>query len=216
MLFTTRYGGVSEGPYASLNLGERTGDDPSAVATNLARLRGRIAVPIARCAQVHGRDVVRLTDLPDGARPKADGIATNVAASPRSFSPPTACPSRSARPAPSRWSTPAGAAWPAASLEEGVAALRDLGATGPVSAAIGPGAGGCCYEVGDEVRAAFADVPEAPRPHAWTCQAVARAKLSPPASPRSRTPASAPSATSASSPTAGTAAPPAAREASRG
>ena len=34
VLFTTRHGGVSEGPFASLNLGERTGDDPEAVAAN--------------------------------------------------------------------------------------------------------------------------------------------------------------------------------------
>ena len=44
-------------------------------------------------------------------------------------------------------------------LAEGVAALRDLGAEGPVTAAIGPGARGCCYEVGEEVHAAFADIP---------------------------------------------------------
>jgi len=30
-----------------------------------------------------------------------------------------------------------------------------------VQAAIGPGAAGCCYEVGEEVRARFADVPGA-------------------------------------------------------
>ena len=36
-------------------------------------------------------------------------------------------------------------------IAAGVAALRELGADGPLRAAIGPGAGPCCYEVGDEV-----------------------------------------------------------------
>jgi polyphenol oxidase len=42
-------------------------------------------------------------------------------------------------------------------LAEGVAAVRELGADGSLAAAIGPGAGPCCYEVGDDVHAAFAD-----------------------------------------------------------
>lgn len=42
-------------------------------------------------------------------------------------------------------------------LEEGVRALRELGARPPLAAVIGPGARGCCYEVGDEVRAAFGE-----------------------------------------------------------
>jgi polyphenol oxidase len=40
-------------------------------------------------------------------------------------------------------------------LEEGVRALRELGGGGEITAAIGPGAGVCCYEVGDEVHAAL-------------------------------------------------------------
>jgi YfiH family protein len=40
-------------------------------------------------------------------------------------------------------------------LEEGVRVLRELGGQGPISAAIGPCAGVCCYEVGEEVHAAF-------------------------------------------------------------
>ena len=39
-------------------------------------------------------------------------------------------------------------------IANGVDALRALGAE-RIAAAIGPGAGPCCYEVGDEVRAAF-------------------------------------------------------------
>jgi YfiH family protein len=38
---------------------------------------------------------------------------------------------------------------------EGVAAVRELAGAAPLSAAIGPGAGPCCYEVGDEVHSAF-------------------------------------------------------------
>ncbi|HEV3318327.1 MAG TPA: polyphenol oxidase family protein [Solirubrobacteraceae bacterium] len=41
-------------------------------------------------------------------------------------------------------------------LEEGVLALRELGGEGDIAAIIGPGAGPCCYEVGEEVHAAFA------------------------------------------------------------
>lgn len=40
-------------------------------------------------------------------------------------------------------------------LEEGVQALREVGASEPFAAVIGPGARGCCYEVGDEVREAL-------------------------------------------------------------
>ncbi|HST34744.1 MAG TPA: polyphenol oxidase family protein [Solirubrobacteraceae bacterium] len=41
-------------------------------------------------------------------------------------------------------------------LEEAVRALHKLGATGPIEAVVGPCAGACCYEVGEEVHAAFA------------------------------------------------------------
>ena len=41
-------------------------------------------------------------------------------------------------------------------LEEGVRALTEIGVNGPLAAAIGPGARACCYQVGDEVREAFA------------------------------------------------------------
>ncbi len=40
-------------------------------------------------------------------------------------------------------------------VDEGVRAVRELGAEGPLSAAMGAGARQCCYEVGDDVRAAF-------------------------------------------------------------
>ena len=39
VVFTTRRGGVSAGPYASLNLGFLTDDDPAAIAENRARVQ---------------------------------------------------------------------------------------------------------------------------------------------------------------------------------
>lgn len=40
-------------------------------------------------------------------------------------------------------------------LEEGVVALRDVGGRGEIVAIVGPCVGACCYEVGEEVHAAF-------------------------------------------------------------
>ncbi|MFZ1153525.1 MAG: polyphenol oxidase family protein [Solirubrobacteraceae bacterium] len=40
-------------------------------------------------------------------------------------------------------------------LEEGVRALREVGGQGEIVAFVGPCAGACCYEVGEEVHAAF-------------------------------------------------------------
>src|SRR5205807_8035757 len=41
-------------------------------------------------------------------------------------------------------------------VDEGVRAVRELGSAGPVQAAVGPGAGACCYEVSEEVHELFA------------------------------------------------------------
>jgi YfiH family protein len=41
-------------------------------------------------------------------------------------------------------------------LEEGLRAVREVGGRGDVVAVVGPCAGACCYEVGEEVHAAFA------------------------------------------------------------
>ncbi len=57
-LVTTRQGGCSVGPYASLNLGIAVGDAPERVADNRARLQALL--PAAPCwlRQVHGARVV--------------------------------------------------------------------------------------------------------------------------------------------------------------
>jgi polyphenol oxidase len=65
-------------------------------------------------------------------------------------------------------------------LEQGVRALREIGGGRTLVAAIGPGAGVCCYEFGEEVHRAFAGVPGGERFRRGgniDLRAIARAKL---------------------------------------
>jgi polyphenol oxidase len=65
---TTRAGGSSIGPYAGLNLGSRTADDPAAVEANRRRLRAALPAEPKWLRQVHGCDVVdadALADIPE-------------------------------------------------------------------------------------------------------------------------------------------------------
>lgn len=57
-LSTTRHGGVSEGPYASLNLASHVGDAPEAVADNRAILGRQLPMEPLWLTQVHGTTVV--------------------------------------------------------------------------------------------------------------------------------------------------------------
>lgn len=61
--FTERTGGVSAAPYASLNLGDRCGDDPASVAENRRRALATLgaedlAARLVNPHQVHGENVV--------------------------------------------------------------------------------------------------------------------------------------------------------------
>jgi len=55
---TTRDGGVSAAPWASLNLGDHVGDDPAQVAANRARLRQHLPSEPGWLKQVHSATVV--------------------------------------------------------------------------------------------------------------------------------------------------------------
>jgi YfiH family protein len=73
--FTTRVGGVSQGRYATLNIGSRWGDDPEAVAENLRRVAAAAEFELGRLVcvrQVHG-DVVLAADEVD-ASSEADAL----------------------------------------------------------------------------------------------------------------------------------------------
>ncbi|OGA26047.1 MAG: hypothetical protein A3I02_14625 [Betaproteobacteria bacterium RIFCSPLOWO2_02_FULL_67_26] len=69
-LITTRAGGVSREPFASLNLGLRTADDPQAVAANRQRLRECLPQDPKWLRQVHGGGVVEADTLTNA--PEAD------------------------------------------------------------------------------------------------------------------------------------------------
>jgi YfiH family protein len=150
--FTTRVGGVSQGAYRSLNLGLWTEDDPDAVREN--RRRAADGHPLAYGRQVHGTAVVR-ADGPTKRPVEADGQVTDV--------PGLAAMVLTADCLPIALAGDGvvamlHAGWRGLAngvLEEGVRALREVGGDAPLHAAIGPGAGACCYEVGDEVAECF-------------------------------------------------------------
>lgn len=68
---TTREGGVSLGPYASLNLAAHVGDDEANVRENRRRLRGRLPAEPLWLDQVHGNRCVRAECSQPGVRADA-------------------------------------------------------------------------------------------------------------------------------------------------
>ena len=164
-LVTTRHGGESTGPYASLNLGGRTGDDPAAVRRNRARAAALLASDSRRLVfgrQVHGAKVAQVPrDFAGGAFDDTDALVTNARGTPLVIL--TAdCAAiflfDSARCAigiaHAGWrGTVAGIA------ARAVRRMHDAFGTAPgdLIAAIGPSIGPCCYEVGAEVIAAVDD-----------------------------------------------------------
>jgi YfiH family protein len=79
--FTDRYGGVSSGPYAELNLGGHVGDDPAAVLENRHRVAAALGLDGGRLTflrQVHGTHVVRVDEpWPSGVEPpEADAVVS--------------------------------------------------------------------------------------------------------------------------------------------
>lgn len=75
--FTDRRGGVSEPPYAQLNLGLHVGDDPEAVTENRRRLDLLIGDrPVVWMDQVHGRTVAVVDGPVCGPVPATDALIT--------------------------------------------------------------------------------------------------------------------------------------------
>jgi YfiH family protein len=160
VLFSTRRGGVSEGPFASLNLGRLTDDPGENVDANRERLAAAVGRPRERFLygrQVHGASVRRATEPPGPARPVAeeDGQATALDDAPALVFTADCLPVMLVADGAVAALHGGWRGLAAGIVAEGAAALRELGARGPVSAALGPSARGCCYEVGEEVHAHF-------------------------------------------------------------
>jgi len=183
VLFTTRRGGVSAPPYDTLNLGVLTGDDRADVDANRDRLVALTGIARHRTLQglqVHGTSVRRVRELPaagaalaeaDGQATALDGVAAVVLTA--DCLPVALVAAEAVAVVHAGWRGLAGGV-----IAEGVAALRELGAHAAVRAAIGPGAGVCCYETGPEVHAAFvAYGPQARRGAHADLKLVARRQL---------------------------------------
>lgn len=180
-LSTTRSEGCSKGPWSSMNLGGRCGDDPADVRRNRDRLARVLPAPPQWLDQVHGTRVARHPGRP-GDSPQADALVA--------FGPGRVCAVLTADCLPvvfcdrdgSRIAV-AHAGWrglAAGVLQATVAALD----CDPVNliAWLGPAIGPEVYEVGAEVAAAFPDEFDqafAPRGERWLLDlyAVARLKL---------------------------------------
>ncbi len=78
LAFSDREGGLSEGPWASLNLGTSNGDDPNLVQGNLELLGEHLGVDrLVRMTQVHGADVAWTDAVAAGEIPAVDALLTD-------------------------------------------------------------------------------------------------------------------------------------------
>ena len=182
--FTTRQGGVSEGPYESLNLGILTDDDPARVTKNRHLAAEQAGVRPDRMAmgwQVHGTDLREWSEPPPdrvyaepGGKdlPRLDGHLTRepdlgLLVLVADCFPVALSDGQQVAMLHCGWRPLAGGI-----VEK---ALERFDAT--PAAAVGPGIGGCCYEVGEEVLEAFADIEGAASGRMLDLRTVIGAKL---------------------------------------
>lgn len=149
---TTRAGGVSQAPYAGLNLGAHVGDDPLSVIQNRLRLTAHFGILPAWLSQVHG---VRVVEADPSRVLEADASWTST--------PGIACTAMTADCLPALFCNQAGTRVAAAHVGWRGLAAGMLEATvrsfdGPpeqVMVWLGPAIGPQRFEVGAEVREAF-------------------------------------------------------------
>ncbi len=163
---TTRQGGVSQGPWASLNLGLHTADDATHVATNRRLVRASLPAEPLWLDQVHGTCVVNADRL--AASAPMPQLPVPIADAAITFMPNTVLAIMTADCLPVVIANEEGSAlgvahagWRglcAGILERTIEALRgSCPGTSPWRAWIGPGIGQRNFEVGSDVYHAFVD-----------------------------------------------------------
>jgi YfiH family protein len=192
--FSARGGGVSEGVFASLNLGRATGDALDRVEENhrrLARAVGYAPERLFERSQVHGAGVwvVREGDGPESVRTgEGDALVTGcrgaaVGVRVADCLPVLMADRRTGAVAAVHAGWRGGVAGVVSSALDALGGLSgDDGRREDVIAAIGPSIGPCCFEVGDDVAAQLASAcgeevvvrRGASRPHVDLWRAVER------------------------------------------
>jgi len=177
--FTTRLGGVSKGPYASLNLGIQTGDDTGRVVES-RRLLSEATALGPKCVvighQVHGAEIARWDEAPadaftdaNVARAEVDGHVTALPGLGLLVQVADCLPVALAMPdavamVHCGWRGVAAGIVARAVAELDAMSVRPGMPPAAPTAVVGPGIGRCCFEVGPEVIEVFADVPNVADP----------------------------------------------------
>lgn len=182
VLFTTRRGGASVGPFAELNLSRSVDDDRAAVDVNRERLAAQIGFDWSDFSfgrQVHGTTVRRIRDgMPRRVRgAEEDGQATALEDNPALVLVADCLPVALIAPGAVAVLHAGWRGLAAGVVEEGIAALRDCGAATGIVAALGPSARPCCYEVGEEVHRHFGEPGARRGKRGLDLAAIARARL---------------------------------------
>jgi polyphenol oxidase len=182
--FTTREGGVSEGPYESLNLGILTDDEHARVVENRRLAAAEAGVDPERMAmgwQVHGTELREWSEPPpdlayaqpgdkdlervDGHLTREPGVGLIVLVA--DCYPVALSDGHQVAMLHCGWRPLAGGI-----VEKALERFDSAPA-----AAVGPGIGGCCYEVGDEVLEVFSGIEGAASGRMLDLRRVIAAKL---------------------------------------
>lgn len=168
--FFTRRGGVSTGPFATLNAAASSGDDPAHVKENVASMERALGVDAGRLfypSQVHGTDAVVVGRSANTQAEALEQRADVVIAAPGLSSEAVACGVRSADCGTiligdriSGVVAAIHAGWKGTAIGVVPAALKTMdpffGPKRDLVAAVGPHIERCCFEVGEDVAAELA------------------------------------------------------------